>query len=315
MKRKSKSDDVERPEDDASRKRADSADLAPNGKDKDKERASSSSAKTSNGDSLTEVDPADKSAKREGHRDTEKESKRSDRASEKEKDKDRDGESKDKDGKEKEKERKSRRSTSRSPVRRETDERDRRDRDRERSRERRARERERERERDRARDRDRERDDRNRDRGGSYRRRERSRSRSAEKRRADREKDREERAEKEKKDKADGVKRITLKDILTANPGISMPDAVQRLNVYNTAAAMSAGPLDPSVASTALSGPSNGGSGGMEMYYGGHPVDPNTAAMAAAQAVAALNAQVVGAGGPFGVIGAGGAITKPHREV
>lgn len=312
MKRKTKGDDVERTEDDASRKRADSADSAPNGKDKD--RASSSSARTSNGDSLAEVDPADKTAKRDKdcHRDTEKESKRSDRASEK--DKDRDGESKDKDSKEKEKERKSRRSRSRSPARRETDDRDRRDRDRERSRERNDR-RARERERDRARERDRERDDRKRDRGGSYRRRERSRSRSAEKRRADRDKEREERSEKEKKDKADGVKRITLKDILTANPGISMPDAVQRLNVYNTAAAMSTGPLDPSVASTALSGPSNGVSGGMEMYYGGHPVDPNTAAMAAAQAVAALNAQVVGAGGPFGVIGAGGAITKPHREV
>ena len=312
MKRKPKGDDVEKTEDDASRKRADSADFAHNGKDKD--RASSSSAKPSNGDGVAENDPADKTAKRESNRDNEKDSKRSDRTVEKEKD--RDGESKDKDGKEKE--RKSRRSRSRSPARRETDDRDRRDRDRERSRERndrRTRERDRERERDRARERDRERDDRNRDRGGSYRRRERSRSRSAEKRRADREKEREERAEKEKKDKADGVKRITLKDILTANPGISMPDAVQRLNVYNTAAAMSTGPLDPSVASTALTGSSSGPHSGMEMYYGGYPVDPSSAAMAAAQAVAALNAQVVGVSGPFGVMGDGGSVTKPHREV
>jgi hypothetical protein len=32
-----------------------------------------------------------------------------------------------------------------------------------------------------------------------------------------------------------GVKLISLKDIMTANPGISMPEAVIRLNAYNTA--------------------------------------------------------------------------------
>lgn len=110
------------------------------------------------------------------------------------------------------------------------------------------------------------------------------------------------------------MKRITLKDILTANPGISIPDAVQRLNVYNTAAALSSGPVDPSVASAALAGPSGGGMSNVDLM-GGLPVDPSSAAMAAAQAVAALNAQVVSISGPFGVAGEGGAVTKPHREV
>lgn len=230
----------------------------------------------------------------------------------KEKDKD----EKDKDVKEKEKEgeAKKRRSRSRSPARRERDERDRRDRDRSRDRiDRRNRERDRERERERERDRDRERerarqrerDDRNRDRGG-YRRRERSnsRSRSAGRQKAEQ--------EKEKKDKEEGVKRITLKDILTANPGISIPDAVQRLNVYNTAAAM--GQLDASTAAAALASPA-GGSGTDFLLNGGVPLDPSSAAMAAVQAVAALNAQVTSVSGPFGVAGEGGAVTKPHREV
>ena len=48
---------------------------------------------------------------------------------------------------------------------------------------------------------------------------------------------------------------------------------------------------------------------------GGIPFDSSSAALAAAQAVAALNAQVVSASGPFGVTGEGGALTKPHREV
>ena len=42
---------------------------------------------------------------------------------------------------------------------------------------------------------------------------------------------------------------MTLKEIMAANPGISIPEAVQRLNAYNTAAAAAAAAgqtLDPS---------------------------------------------------------------------
>ena len=38
-----------------------------------------------------------------------------------------------------------------------------------------------------------------------------------------------------KEKEAEGaIKRITLKEVLTANPGITMPDAIARLNAYNT---------------------------------------------------------------------------------
>jgi hypothetical protein len=117
-------------------------------------------------------------------------------------------------------------------------------------------------------------------------------------------------AEKEKRDKEDGTKRITLKDILTAHPGISMPEAVQRLNAYNTAAA--AGLVDKAIAQAALAGPSSSSSAHIDASG---QLDPNAAAKAAADAVQALNAQLVSVQGPFGVAGEGGGLTKPHREV
>ena len=305
---------------------------------KDMAKEGSSSSRTSRGseDHMSEADRSsrrDRDRESDRDRDRDRESRRSDRV-EKDKEKnDKDTVAKDKDSiivkdkesKEKEKvgERK-RQSRSRSPAKRGGDDRERRDdrdrRDRESSRdraERRNRERDRDRERERERIRERERDDRNRDRDrGGYRRRDRtaSRSRSTERRRVDREKEREDKAMQDKKEKEEGTKRITLKDILTANPGISIPDAVQRLNVYNTAAAL--GQIDAAVASAALAGPATSAPMSVDLLLnGGIPVDPLSAAMAAAQAVAALNAQVVGASGPFGVAGEGGAVTKPHREV
>jgi hypothetical protein len=67
-----------------------------------------------------------------------------------------------------------------------------------------------------------------------------------------------------------------LKDIITANPGITMPEAVARLNAYNTALAK--GEQPPPISGTLPSG----------------MTIPTTS---------------------FGVVGEGGVATKPHREL
>jgi hypothetical protein len=78
-----------------------------------------------------------------------------------------------------------------------------------------------------------------------------------------------------------------LKDIIAAYPGISLAEAAQRLNAHNSAIAMGAMPP-------------------------GGPSLPNAAnAAVAASAMAQLTSSV----GIGGVIGEGGALTKPHREL
>lgn len=88
-------------------------------------------------------------------------------------------------------------------------------------------------------------------------------------------------------------KQITLKDIITANPGISMPEAVVRLNAYNSAVVQNQVPPSISI---------NGSS--------------STAAVAAAMATAApgLSVSMLGALGT-NLLPDGGAATKPHREI
>lgn len=193
-----------------------------------------------------------------------------------------------------------------------------RDRDRDRdSRYRSDRDRERERDRDRGSTRDRERDrERDRDRGRDGRRSRRSESRSPsrrrrspDRRRHSRSPSRDDRRSKShrgsqdrdvasKKDEADsGPKQITLRDIIAANPGISVPEAVMRLNAYNTAVARGLVPdsiTAPSQQAAAIAAVAGGGLLGL----GGAAPLINVAAL-----------------GTLGVIGEGGAVTKPHREL
>lgn len=75
---------------------------------------------------------------------------------------------------------------------------------------------------------------------------------------------------------------MTLKDIISSNPGISLAEAAQRLNAHNTALAMGMAPP---------------GSGGESMPISAMP--PNMAGLA----------------GLGGIVGEGGALTKPHREL
>ena len=195
-----------------------------------------------------------------------------------------------------------------------------RDRDRDRdSRYRSDRDRERERDRDRGSTRDRERErERDRDRGRDSRRSRRSESRSPSRRRRSPDRRRRSRSpshddrrskshrrsqdrdvsSKKGTDEADsGPKQITLRDIIAANPGISVPEAVMRLNAYNTAVARGLVPdpiTTPSQQSAAIAAVAGGGILGL----GGAAPLINAAAL-----------------GSLGVIGEGGAATKPHREL
>lgn len=194
-----------------------------------------------------------------------------------------------------------------------------RDRDRDRdSRYRSDRDRERDRDRDRASTRDRERErDRDRDRGRDSRRSRRSESRSPSRRRRSPDRRRRSRSPShddrrskshrrssdrdvgsKKADEVDsGPKQITLRDIIAANPGISVPEAVMRLNAYNTAVARGLVPdpiTTPSHQSAAIAAVAGGGILGL----GGVAPLMNAAAL-----------------GSLGVIGEGGAVTKPHREL
>ena len=105
---------------------------------------------------------------------------------------------------------------------------------------------------DRAYDRDRRRRERGRD-GRSYSR-SRSRSRSGDRNKDSRKSGgdgEKSEAKKEAEKEPEGtIKRITLKEILTANPGIAMPDAISRLNAYNTAAV--SGYIPPAVIAAAV---------------------------------------------------------------
>ena len=188
-------------------------------KDHDRKRRSKSNDRA---EEVTDVDRE----KEKGKRDDDRKSSRRDR--DKDRDRDRD-----------------RRRSSRS-----------RDRDRDRDRHRdHSRDRDRDRDRDRHRDRrDRDRDrDRDRRRSGSSsrerrRREERERDRSEE-RRADRRRERQ--AERERKEKADEDSgRITLRDVITSNPGISVPDALSRMHAINTAMASGTGVVPPLIVPT-----------------------------------------------------------------
>jgi len=248
----------------------------------------------------------DRSPSRDRHRRRDRDDKEKDSVTEKEKD--RKSKDKDKEG-DKEKEKDSEKPRDKEKDRERDRERDR-DRDRD-SRYRSERDRDRGSTRDRERERERERD---RDRGRDSRRRRsssrspprrrrspdsrrRSRSPSYDDRRTKSRRRSEDRDASSKKDEEDaGPKQITLRDVISANPGISVPEAVMRLNAYNTAVARGLTPdpiTVPSQQAAAIAAVAS--SGGLNSLLG-----------------APLNPAVLG---NLGVIGEGGATTKPHREL
>jgi hypothetical protein len=85
-----------------------------------------------------------------------------------------------------------------------------------------------------------------------------------------------------------------LKDIIAANPGISLPEAVVRLNAYNTAVARG---LDP--------GSMNG-----EIQYTGPSILPLGMANLPSAAM-----HSIGVNGVASIGGVGDPSTKPHREL
>jgi splicing factor U2AF 65 kDa subunit len=100
--------------------------------------------------------------------------------------------------------------------------------------------------------------------------------------------------EKKTEVKADQPKKITLKDIMAANPGISLQEAISKLSSYNTAVAMGI-PVS-------------------ELSSLGHlaPVDMGPNAQQLLNA-AAINASITGLSGIMG--DSSSALSKPHREL
>lgn len=104
---------------------------------------------------------------------------------------------------------------------------------------------------------------------------------------------------KDRKEEEDAgvIRPATLKDIITANPGISMPDAIVRLNEHNTALAKGLPPPPLNAAEAARQG-----------YYSSTGQQPQDAA----NAIAALSGNVPG---PLGVTPEGPPETRQHREL
>jgi len=84
-----------------------------------------------------------------------------------------------------------------------------------------------------------------------------------------------------------------------------MPEAVNRLNAYNTAVAQ--GLMPPTVDANTAAAVANGVLGVGSMFSS-NPLLPT----AAANALAAVSAAAIG---NMGVVGEGGVATKPHREL
>jgi len=93
---------------------------------------------------------------------------------------------------------------------------------------------------------------------------------------------------------------MTLKDIIAANPGISIAEAAQRLNAHNSALAAATATTSISASSSAVTNPALALASGS-----GVPMNPLLASLLSS----------VPTPGIGGLIGEGGAVTKPHREL
>ena len=91
-----------------------------------------------------------------------------------------------------------------------------------------------------------------RDVSGAYRRR-RSRSRSGDRRRRSRSRSTDRKREKKVEEPNDpALKPLTLKEIIAMNPGISLPEAAQKLNAHNTAIALAAASLSATISAATM---------------------------------------------------------------